>query len=108
MSTYTHAKLNDEVHSISGYYCPRIENRLSYNGKEVLYVVGQATVDNSCCANGCWEYALVPGYILHWQSGTDEAGQPVSEVEPIRDSETKAAISQIIKDSAGVHQVDFR
>jgi hypothetical protein len=108
MSTYTHTKLNDEVHSISGYYCPQKEGTLPYKGRDVLFVVGQATVDNSCCANGCWEYAFVPGYILHWQNHTDGAGQLISEVEPIRDTGARADISRIIKDSVGVNQVDFR
>jgi hypothetical protein len=108
MSTYTHPKLNDEIHSISGFYCPQKEDRLPFNGREVLYVLGQATVDNSCCANGCWSYAFVPGYILRWQSKTDDSGQPVSEVEPVRDRDAQSAISRLIKDSAGVNQVDFR
>jgi hypothetical protein len=108
MSTYTHARLNDEVHSIAGYYCPEKEGRLQYNGREVLYVVGQATVDNSCCANGCWEYALVPGYVLHWQNDIDEAGQPTSQVEPVSDSAAQEAIRKMIRESACVSQVNFR
>jgi hypothetical protein len=108
MSTYTHARLNDEVHSISGFYCPRKEGVLPYKGREVLFVIGQATMDNACCTNGCWEYALVPGYVVRWQDRTDPGGQPLSEVEPIRDSAARADIGRLIKDSSGVNQVDFR
>lgn len=108
MAVYTHADLNSEVHSIAGYYCPLKEGKLQYNGREVLYVLGQATVDNSCCANGCWQYALVPGYIVRWEYGANADGLAVSEVEPIRDSATQAAVSQIIKTSNGINQVNFR
>lgn len=108
MSSYTHARLDDEVHSISGYYCPHKEDILPYKGRKVLFVIGHATLDNSCCTNGCWEYAYVPGYVVRWQDGTAPGGQPVSEVEPVRDSAARADISRLIKDSAGVKQVDFR
>jgi hypothetical protein len=108
LSQYTHAELNNEIHSIAGYYCPFKEGRLPYDGREVLYVLGQATVDNSCCANGCWSYALVPGYILNWQNAKDASGKPVSEVEPIRDPGVQAAVRRTIQETAGVTQVDFR
>ncbi|MBN1190343.1 MAG: hypothetical protein JXA46_11365 [Dehalococcoidales bacterium] len=107
MAEYTHAKLNDEVHSIAGYYCPLKEDRIQYNGREVLYVLGQATVDNSCCANGCWEYAIVPGYIVRREYKTGADGLAVSEVEPIPEGEDRSAVSRIIKSSSGVNQVNF-
>jgi len=105
--TYTHLSLNDEVCSISGHYCPRQEVRAMVNGREILYVVGQATVDGSCCANGDWDYALVPGFILNWQNSKNESGQPTSEIEPITDFDTRTAISQLIKSSSTVTQVNF-
>jgi hypothetical protein len=105
--TYTHLELDDEVRSISGYYCPQKEVRMKYDGREVLYVMGQANVDASCCANGCWEYALVPGFIVEWQKEKTDSGLWVSEVEPISDGETKAEVRQKIKEAEAVSQVDF-
>jgi hypothetical protein len=107
LTVYTHTDLNSEVHSIAGYYCPLKESRLPYNGREVLYILGKADIDNSCCANGCWEYAMVPGYILRWEYAANADGLAMSEVEPIRDSETQAAVSQIIKSADGINQVNF-
>ena len=82
---YTHQKLNEDSHCIAGYYTPQKEVRLKYNNREVLYVIGQAVVEASCCGNKSWNYALVPGYIINWQNKRNEAGLPVSEVEPISD-----------------------
>jgi hypothetical protein len=108
VNTYTHTRLNDEVHSIAGYYCPLKEGKLCYNGREVLYILGQATVDNSCCANGCWQYAMVPGYILHWQNDRDDAGQFTSQIEPITDGKAQETIRRLVRETTGVNQVDFR
>ena len=104
---YTHLPINEDVTCIAGYYTPLKEVRLKYNGKEVLYVVGQAAVESSCCGIGCWAYALVPGYIVNWQKRTNEAGLPVSEVEPISDKIVQGRIRQTIKKVESISQVDF-
>ena len=70
-------------------------------------MVGQAVVDSSCCGTGSWGYALVPGYILNWQNSRNEAGLPVSEVEPISDEETKNNIRQIIQSNEVISQIEF-
>jgi hypothetical protein len=48
---YTH-ELNREVRSISGGYELEREEKFDMHGKEVLYVVGNAVVDSSCCGVG--------------------------------------------------------
>lgn len=107
VNQYTHTKLNKEVSSIAGYYTPQKEVRLKYNGREVLYVIGQAAIESSCCAAGSWEYAIVPGYILNWQNETNKAGLPVSEVEPIPDKETQKNISRIITEAETISRIEF-
>ena len=101
---YTHLELGEEVVvGIAGYYTPQKEVRLKYNGREVLYVIGQAVIESSCaapgsyCATGSWTYAIVPGYIASWQNTMNEAGLPVSEVEPIRDEEAQESIRRAIQ-----------
>ena len=65
--TYTHLELrNDVVIGIGGYYTPQREVRLKYNGREILYVIGQAVIESSCYGTGSWTYAVVPGYIANW------------------------------------------
>ena len=71
---------------------PEKEVKLKHNNREVLYVIGQAVIEASCCGGGSCGYAIVPGYILNWQNKTNEAGLPVSEVEPISDKATQENI----------------
>ena len=104
---YTHSKLNEDSYAIAGYYSLEKEVRLKYNNREVLYVVGQAVIESSCCGTGGCRYALVPGYIVNWQNRTNEADLPVSEVEPISDKEQQKNITRIIKEAEVVSQVDF-
>ena len=107
MLDYTHLPINEDVTCIAGYYIPLKEVRLKYNGREVLYVVGRAVIESSCCGIGCWGYVVVPGYITSWQNKTNEAGLPVSEVEPISDRTVRDNIRRIIEEAECVSQVDF-
>jgi len=104
---YTHLELNNEIECIAGFYTPLKEVRLKYNNREVLYVIGQAVIESSCCGSGSWGYALVPGYILNWQNKTNEAGLPVSEVEPVSDEVSRNNIREIIKETEPVSQIEF-
>jgi len=104
---YTHLKLNEDLYCPAGYYTPQKEVRLKYNNREVLYVAGQAVIEASCCGGGSCGYAIVPGYIVNWQNKTNEAGLPVSEVEPISDKATRENISRIIKQAEVISQIEF-
>lgn len=105
---YTHLKLNEDYTSISGYYAPEKEIRLKYNGREVLYVIGQAVTEcGACCGAGSWGYAIVPGYIVSWQNTKNEAGLPVSEVEPILDKEVRENIRRIIQTDEAASPIEF-
>jgi len=104
---FTHIPLNEEVPAIGGYYTLEKEVRMPYHGEEVLYVVGMALVDNSCCApTGC-KYAIVPGYILDWHTRTSDDDRPVTEVQPIRDEQIRKEITALIKEAEIVQQVEF-
>ena len=104
---YTHPQLNEDLYCPAGYYTPHKEVRLKYNDKEVLYVVGQATMDSSCCGYGSWLYVLVPGYIVGWQNKTNEVGSPVSEVEPISDKLTREKVRRIIREAESIPRIEF-
>ncbi|MDD5039167.1 MAG: hypothetical protein PHN78_07620 [Dehalococcoidales bacterium] len=98
---YTHLELDkDYPTGIAGYYIPEKEERLKYDGREVLYVIGKAVIEATCCTTaGKWEYALVPGYIINWQKETNEAGRPVSDVEPVLDEQDRGKIIKMIRSS---------
>jgi len=104
---YTHLELDKNVTCVAGYYTPQKEVRLKYDDREVLYVIGRAVIESSCCGLGNWGYALVPGYIVNWQTRKNEAGLPVSEVEPISDEATKNNIRKIIKETENITQIEF-
>ena len=105
---YAHLELaKDIIVGIAGYYTPQQEVRLKYNGRELLYVIGQVVLDSSCCANSSWTYAVVPGYIVNWQNTKNEDGLPVSEVEPIRDREAREDITKLVQANENVLAIDF-
>ena len=107
MNKYTHLELNEDIKTIAGYYTPLKEARLKYNGREVLYVVGQAAIESSCCSSGNWAYVLVPGYIVNWQSERNKDGLQVSEVEPVSDKVSQNNIRKIIKEAEHILQIEF-
>lgn len=105
---YVHQKLNEDSRSPAGYYTPEKEVRLRYNKREVLYVVGHAVIESSCCGISSWAYVIVPGYIVNWQSKTNESGLPVTEVEPISDKETRDTVKKIIQEAESISRIEFR
>ena len=109
MSTkYTHLKLDEDyLTGIAGYYTPQKEVRLPHNGREVLYVIGRAVIESSCCGSGSWIYAIVPGYIVNWQNQRNGADLPVSEVEPILGDEAQEKIRRIIETSEDASPIGF-
>lgn len=104
--TFTHV-LQEEIFSIAGRYELEKEGKIELHGREVLYVVGQALIDTSCCGYGGCCYAVVPGFILSWKTGTNQRGLPTSVVDPIEDERTRVKISEMIKNSEQVSQVQF-
>ena len=102
-----HPVLNEEIRTISGHYMLSRENRLPYNDRQVLYYIGCAVVNASCCGTGGCTYALVPGYIGQWKYKLNRDNFAVTQVEPIRNKSEQQALRRIIKDKEGVQQVDF-
>jgi len=103
---YKH-ELNREVRSISGGYEFEKEGSLQIDAREVLYVVGNAVVDSSCCGVGGCRYALVPGYVKKFKTRQDDHGLWISEVEPIIDRATRQEITRVLKEKEVVQQVQF-
>jgi hypothetical protein len=104
---HIHHELNREVAAIGGHYVLTNEVRLPFDGREVLYLVGYAVVDNSCCGVGGVAYALVPGYIVAWKNKANDDGLAVSLVEPIDDPTAQADIRRLIQEKEVVHQIRF-
>ncbi len=104
---YVHQELDQDVCFPAGYYVPRKEERLKYDGREVLYIVGYVMIESSCCGTANWSYALVPGYVVDWQSETNENGLPVSAIEVIADDEVRKELRETIQKAEKVFSVEF-
>jgi hypothetical protein len=84
------------------------EGKLDYRGKEVLYLVGMAGIEASCCGTGGSAFIKVPGYIRAWKKGRNEAGLPVSEVEKIEAQGQRKEIQGLLEERhPGFTQVEF-
>lgn len=107
MTEYIHQELNQEINAIGGEYILVKEARLPFKGFEILYIVGYASFDSTCCGvSGC-AYALVPGIIQDWKGKQYGAGLPVSQVEPIRSQTVQKQVRSLILGREIVHQVQF-
>ena len=106
-SVYTHQEPGQNIRLPAGYYTPLAEIRLLYKGREVVYIVRQATAESCCCVSGSCGYVLVPGYVLRWENEANEAGQLLSDVEPITDEEDRVEIVGIIRQREGISNIKF-
>lgn len=104
---YVHQDLGNEVTALAGYYVPLEEMRLEYRGREFLCVSGISVIENSCCGRGGCSYAIVPGYIVNWQSKKNESGLSITEVEPVTDAAAKKEISEALKRDKFYGSVEF-
>ena len=104
---YVHDPLNQEITAIGGHYILVSEVLLPFGGKDVLYLIGHAAFDTTCCGAGGCGYALVQGYVKSWKKKKNGASLPVSEVEPIRDPSVQKQIQRLIEKKEMVQQVIF-
>ncbi|MFA4917220.1 MAG: hypothetical protein WC560_11210 [Syntrophales bacterium] len=80
---------------------------MTHRGKEFLYAMGMAVVDNACCGAGTWQFLNVPGYIISWKEKNNADGFPVSEVESIRNEDEQREIRERLKVNFPDAQVNF-
>ena len=107
LQDFIHPELGQEITAIGGHYVFNTEQRLSFNDCDVLYLVGYAVVDTSCCGIGGCAYAMVPGYVRRWKFKKNETDGHVSEVESVKEADDQAAISRLIRKKENVQQVTF-
>jgi hypothetical protein len=96
------------VEFFGGGYLFVEEAKLDYRGKEVLYLVGMAGIEASCCGTGGSAFIKVPGYIRAWKKGRTKAGLPVSEVERIEAYSQRQEIQGLLQEiHPAFAQVEF-
>lgn len=80
---FIHPLLNEEIDSIAGHYTITKEEILPHEKGPILYLVGFACMDTSCCGyKGC-SYAIVAGHIEELRCGRSEDGRIMSKVFPV-------------------------
>ena len=104
---FIHPVLNEEIRTISGHYMLSRERRMSDNGRKVLYYLGCAVVDSSCCGPAGCTYALVPGYIEQWKYRKSPDDRWVSRVKSLSDKAEQERLRRQIKEKEQVQQVNF-
>jgi hypothetical protein len=108
MQEYVHHELNREISAIAGRYVLVKEVRLAFSGQQILYLVGHAAFDSTCCGVGGCAYALVAGFVVHWKTERNKDGLAVSLVEPIRAKAIQANVRRLIQKNEIVQQIIFQ
>ncbi len=83
------------------------EGRMSCQGREFLYIVGDALVGSSCVGVGTLRYIQVPGFVARWRFRVDGNGDQVSAVDPVTDDEQRAAVQKTLSERFPGLQVCF-
>ena len=104
---FAHPQLGREVTAIGGHYVFGKEIRMPYHNREILYFVGYAVLDSTCCGVGGVAYVLVAGLIRQWKYKKNQDNVFVSKVEPIRDHSVQKEVRSLIQKKEMVFQVTF-
>ena len=104
---FTHPVLNDPVTAIGGTYVLTGEQKVGYQGEQLLVFSGHAVFDTTCCGVGGCAYALVPGFIDSYRCGQDAAGRWLSRVRPIEDAQIRKTVTPVICAQTSALQVQF-
>jgi len=108
LAKFVHPELNESVEFFAGSYRLTEEGKIPYEGKEVLYLVGVAGLDASCCGRSGCAFIKVPGFSLSGKKMMDGTGRRISEVLPIAEEENRKKITQILKEKyPEVTQIEF-
>jgi len=104
---FKHLPLEEEFEAIGGRYRFLKEEVLEFGGRSVLYLVGAAIFDTTCCGVGGCGYVLVPGYLVKKHVREDDSGTPVSLVEPIKSDSLRKELREVLLSRESVNQVNF-
>ncbi len=107
IKTYTHPVLNDPVTAIGGTYVITGEQKIGYQGEQLLVFSGHAVFDTTCCGAGGCAYALVPGFVDSYRYGQDDAGRWLSRVRPIEGTQRRKTVTAVIRAETNMQQVQF-
>ena len=103
---FVHPALHEEVNAIGGHYMFTKEDLLAHEVGDILYLIGYAATDTSCCGVAGCGYAIVPGHIKALRSCLREDNRYISEITPV-DEQFYAEITKALRMKEGISQVHF-
>lgn len=103
---FVHPLLNKEVYAIGGHYVFVKEDLFPHRNGDILYLVGYALADTSCCGPAGCGYAVVAGHVvsLHYRRTDDD--RLISVITPV-DEHLYHEVSEAVAHKEGVGQVHF-
>lgn len=103
---FYHPALNEEVNAIGGHYMFTKEALLPHPQGDILYIIGYAATDTSCCGAGGCGYALVPGHVGSLRGRLSTDNRYISTTAPV-DEQHYGEVARAIQMREGVTQVHF-
>ena len=85
------------------------ERLLEYKGRKVLYLNTEASGVSFCDRSYAMHLGsiIVKGYVIRWKFGTNEKGEPLSEIEPVKIEVEQREISRLLRDGYNISTVSF-
>jgi hypothetical protein len=97
MAEHIHAACGTEIILIYEIFKVVSEGCLPYGNKELLYIEGVTIAGSVCCGAIECRIIHVPGFLISRHYRIDESsGNPISEVEPIRDPSAREEVQRLL------------
>ena len=106
--TYTPEEHGKEVEAPWGYYQPMEVDMLEQADRTVLYTLGSACVEASCCGVGSWSYARVEGFVVGDIPPEGIGESTPIDVETVEGPEARVEITRAIQEKHPGVRVEFR
>ncbi len=85
------------------------EELLDYQGRKVLYLKSEASAVSFCDRSyACHLGSInVKGYVVRWKYGTNENGETLSEIEPVKDEAEQREIRALLRSGYNMSAIGF-
>ena len=103
---FRHPCIGEEIEAIGGHYLFTKEEILEHESGRILYLVGCAVTDRSCCGPAGCGYAVVAGYVVSLHGAGHVENTSVSIIDPVPEA-LHEQIARIVRLREGVGQVQF-
>ncbi len=100
-------RMPQRVEYVNGVYELHCLKQLRVQEQEVLYCLGEAELDNSCCGLIGVSYALVIGEIVTQAMRKTPDGNAVSLIRQIQDAQSECKIRAALLERENISDVNF-